>query len=143
MEDLQREIATKAEFTDRLSFDPATVSAQSTGPADTTDSTQSTLTGGENPESTDRELPIIAGVDQAFLDDTAVSAIVALRDGEIKARGPPEEVVTEELLADVFEIDAEVDITHRGPRVTPLQAIHGDDDTAPDDETDDIDGPSV
>jgi iron complex transport system ATP-binding protein len=52
--------------------------------------------------------------------------IVALRDGEVKACGPPETVVTEELLADVFGIDAEVDSTDRGPRVTPLAARHGD-----------------
>jgi iron complex transport system ATP-binding protein len=59
--------------------------------------------------------------------------IVALRDGEIKARGPPEDIITEELLADVFRIDAEVDSTDRGPRVTPLGAIHdADDETAAD-----------
>ena len=50
--------------------------------------------------------------------------MVALEDGAIQARGTPEEVVTEELLADVFEIDAEVDVTERGPRVTPLRARH-------------------
>ncbi|WP_221886726.1 ABC transporter ATP-binding protein [Halonotius terrestris] len=52
--------------------------------------------------------------------------VVALRDGEVKACGPPEEVVTEELLVDVFGIDAEVDSTDRGPRVTPLAARHDD-----------------
>ena len=50
--------------------------------------------------------------------------MVALKNGAIQARGTPEEVVTEELLADVFEIDAEVDATERGPRVTPLRARH-------------------
>ncbi|WP_066415565.1 ABC transporter ATP-binding protein [Halorubrum aethiopicum] len=50
--------------------------------------------------------------------------MVALKDGEIRARGPPEEVVTEELLADVFRIDAEVVATDRGPRVTPIRARH-------------------
>jgi len=50
--------------------------------------------------------------------------MVALKDGAIQARGTPEEVVTEELLAEVFEIDAEVDVTERGPRVTPLRARH-------------------
>ncbi|MDZ5812813.1 ABC transporter ATP-binding protein [Halorubrum sp. AD140] len=52
--------------------------------------------------------------------------VVALKDGEIRARGRPEEVVTEELLAEVFEIDAEVDLTERGPRITPLRARHDD-----------------
>jgi iron complex transport system ATP-binding protein len=52
--------------------------------------------------------------------------MVALKDGEIRARGPPEAVVTEELLADVFRIDAEVVATDRGPRVTPIRARHGE-----------------
>lgn len=53
MERLQREIATVARFSDDPPIDPGTL--------------------------TDR---VVAGVDQAFLDDRAVSAIVALRDGE-------------------------------------------------------------
>jgi len=53
--------------------------------------------------------------------------MVALKEGEIYARGPPEEVVTEDLLAEVFEIDAEVERTERGPRIVPLRARHGDD----------------
>jgi iron complex transport system ATP-binding protein len=52
--------------------------------------------------------------------------MVALKDGAIRARGPPEQVVTEALLADVFEIDAEVEPTDRGPRVVPLRPRHGD-----------------
>lgn len=82
MKSLQREIAAEAEFTDRLGVDPATVSV-SPG------STQSTL-GGETPtDTTDSHTtnpPIIAGVDQAFLDDTAISAVVALQDGEVIER---------------------------------------------------------
>jgi iron complex transport system ATP-binding protein len=54
--------------------------------------------------------------------------MVALKDGAIQARGTPEEVVTEELLAEVFRIEAEVEVTPRGPRVEPLRARHGDDD---------------
>ncbi|ELZ59355.1 MULTISPECIES: ABC transporter ATP-binding protein [Halorubrum] len=50
--------------------------------------------------------------------------VVALKDGEVRARGPPEEVVTEELLTDVFRVDAEVVDTDRGPRVTPIRARH-------------------
>lgn len=49
--------------------------------------------------------------------------VVALKDGEIRARGTPKEIVTEELLAEVFEIDAEVELTERGPRIMPLRAI--------------------
>ncbi|WP_372910549.1 ABC transporter ATP-binding protein [Salinigranum sp.] len=52
--------------------------------------------------------------------------MVALKDGVIHARGPPEEVVTEELLAEVFAIDAEVEHTDRGPRVVPLRPRHVD-----------------
>jgi deoxyribonuclease V len=80
MEELQREIAAEAEFTDRLSFHPATVTQP-------TDPTQSTLTSTENPAPTaNQESPIIAGVDQAFIDDTAISAIVALQDGNVIER---------------------------------------------------------
>ena len=50
--------------------------------------------------------------------------VVALNDGEVRARGPPEEVITEELLSEVFRVDAEVVDTDRGPRVTPLRARH-------------------
>ncbi|MFD1686283.1 HEAT repeat domain-containing protein [Halobellus litoreus] len=53
--------------------------------------------------------------------------MVALKQGAIQARGAPEEVVTAELLADVFEIDAEVDLTARGPRIEPLRPCHDDD----------------
>jgi len=49
--------------------------------------------------------------------------LVALRDGEIQARGAPEEIVTEELLEDVFEIDATVETTDRGPRITPVHPL--------------------
>ena len=49
--------------------------------------------------------------------------MVALKEGEIQARGTPEEVVTEDLLTEVFEIDAEVELTERGPRITPLRPL--------------------
>jgi iron complex transport system ATP-binding protein len=54
--------------------------------------------------------------------------VVALKGGAIRACGTPEAVVTEELLAEVFEIDAEVDLTARGPRIDPLRPRHDDDD---------------
>jgi iron complex transport system ATP-binding protein len=50
--------------------------------------------------------------------------MVALKDGSIYARGPPAAVVTEQLLAEVFGIDAEVEHTARGPRVVPLRPRH-------------------
>jgi iron complex transport system ATP-binding protein len=56
--------------------------------------------------------------------------MVALKDGAIHARGPPEAVVTEELLAEVFAIDAEVEHTERGPRIVPIRPRHGDDTAA-------------
>lgn len=52
--------------------------------------------------------------------------MVALKDGEVRARGAPSEVVTEELLADVFRVDAEVVEAENGPRVTPLRARHAE-----------------
>lgn len=50
--------------------------------------------------------------------------MVALDDGEIYARGVPTEVVTEDLLADVFGIEATVDVSARGPRITALRPLH-------------------
>lgn len=66
MEGLQRDVATAATFADDFPFDPTTVS------------TANTLTAGDS--------PVVIGVDQAFLDDRAVGAVVALRDGEIVER---------------------------------------------------------
>jgi len=76
MEAQQRAIATEAEFEDRLGFDPRAVSLDGVD----TDHTQSTLTDDSSTQ------PIIAGVDQAFLDDRAISAVVALQDGEVIER---------------------------------------------------------
>jgi len=52
--------------------------------------------------------------------------MIALRDGEIQSRGPPEEVVTEELLADVFRIEATVEAGSTGPKVTMESPLHDD-----------------
>ncbi|MFW5950440.1 MAG: ABC transporter ATP-binding protein [archaeon] len=52
--------------------------------------------------------------------------MIALKDGSIYARGSPAEVVTEELLAEVFEIDTNVELTDRGPRIDPLRPRHDD-----------------
>ncbi|WP_276271336.1 endonuclease V [Haloarcula litorea] len=68
---LQRDIADRAVFDDDLSFEPAAVG---------TDAAQSTLAGGET------EPPLVAGVDQAFVGDRAVSAVVVSRGGEVVER---------------------------------------------------------
>jgi iron complex transport system ATP-binding protein len=52
--------------------------------------------------------------------------VVALKDGSIYDRGPPEEIITEELLAEVFRIEAVVEPSEQGPRFEPLRALHGD-----------------
>jgi len=82
----------------------------------------------------EREITVVVVLHDIEQAARHADTIVALRDGEIKARGPPEEVVTEQLLAEVFGIDAEVDSTDRGPRVTPIRARH--------EETDNSDGDS-
>ncbi|WP_123536380.1 endonuclease V [Halosimplex salinum] len=97
MEALQREIAETAVFANDLPFDPATVCRD--GDAETvTDAGQTSLDAlgdavggdeGDGTESMDAEStdpPLVAGVDQAFVDDHAVSAIVLLRGGEVVER---------------------------------------------------------
>lgn len=64
MESIQREIAREAVFEDALGFDPAAVTVESPTP----------------------ETPLVAGVDQAFLDDRIVSAIVLTRGDEVVTR---------------------------------------------------------
>ena len=82
MEALQREIADAAVFEDDFDFDSSRVCAdrepgqQELGAAD-----------DEVPAATDGDAPVVVGVDQAFLDDDrAVSALVALQDGEVIER---------------------------------------------------------
>jgi len=74
MEELQTELASHATFVDDLPFDPATVSVRE----------DETLAGAAAGGDDDR--PVVVGVDQAFLDDRAVSAVVALRGGEVIER---------------------------------------------------------
>lgn len=69
MEALQREVAAAATFEDDFPFDPTAVSASET------------LTTALSSEQ-----PVVVGVDQSFLDDRAVGAIVALRGGEVIER---------------------------------------------------------
>ncbi|KTG25119.1 endonuclease V [Haloferax profundi] len=71
MESLQRRVAETAVFEDDLSFDPTSVSLG--------DPAETTLSGVSNP-------PLVAGIDQSFLDDHALSAVVVLRGGEVVER---------------------------------------------------------
>ena len=80
MEALQREVAAAATFTDDLPFDPAAV-----GLADAQRSLGD-VTGADDDAAFDAERPLVAGVDQAFLDDRAVSAVVVMRGGEVVER---------------------------------------------------------
>ncbi|AFZ73228.1 endonuclease V [Natronobacterium gregoryi] len=70
MEPLQREIADAAVFEDDVRFDPAAIT-----------------TPLEAAASADDSAPIVAGVDQSFLDDDrALSAVVATQAGEVIER---------------------------------------------------------
>ncbi|MFC7203308.1 ABC transporter ATP-binding protein [Haloferax namakaokahaiae] len=53
--------------------------------------------------------------------------LIAMKDGELYDWGPPKTVVTEELLADVFRVDATVDNeSPTGPHISPHRAISDD-----------------
>ncbi|MFC5367286.1 ABC transporter ATP-binding protein [Salinirubrum litoreum] len=73
-----------------------------------------------------REAGITVGVVLHDIGQAARFAdnLVAMKDGELYDWGPPTEVVTEDLLADVFRVDASVD-TERdgGPHVAPHRAL--------------------
>ncbi|MFC4356835.1 endonuclease V [Halobium salinum] len=85
MEALQDEVRAAAVFEDDLPFDPAHVSASAslTAATGTASDEQTTLGGGES-DAADR--PLVAGVDQAFLDERAVSAVVVARGDEVVER---------------------------------------------------------
>jgi iron complex transport system ATP-binding protein len=51
--------------------------------------------------------------------------LVAMSEGDLYDWGPPEEVVTEELLADVFRVDAAVSYTPT-PEIVPKRALDGE-----------------
>lgn len=75
MEALQHEVAGTAVFEDDFDFDPASVRA---GPSDDAQS--------ELPTGAFEDVPVVVGVDQAFVGEKAVSAIVAARGGEVIER---------------------------------------------------------
>ncbi|WP_434530639.1 endonuclease V [Haloarcula sp. NS06] len=79
MEELQRDIAEVARFEDDMNIVPETI----THTGDAPDVDQTTLsTSADDPT----DPPLIAGVDQAFVDDKAVSAVVVLQNGEVIER---------------------------------------------------------
>ena len=84
MEALQRDIAAAATFDDDFDFDPDAVGVASAIESGTagTDDEQARIRPGD----ADAASPVVAGVDQAFLDDEAVSAVVAVRDGAVVER---------------------------------------------------------
>lgn len=82
MESLQCEIAADAVFTDDFAFDPTTISATT----EQQSATQQRLAHTALEAGTDSDAPLVAGVDQAFLDDRAISAVVVLRGGEVVER---------------------------------------------------------
>ncbi|WP_132059326.1 ABC transporter ATP-binding protein [Halorussus amylolyticus] len=50
--------------------------------------------------------------------------LIAMKDGSLYDWGPPREVVTEKLLADVFRVDASVDAeSPTGPHISPHRAL--------------------
>jgi deoxyribonuclease V len=88
METLQRELAAVARFEDDLSVDPAAVAVDvplDLDAGDDAESTQQTLDGADQ-RAERAGAPVVAGVDQAFLDDRAVSAVVAVSGGRIVER---------------------------------------------------------
>ena len=78
MERLQRELATAAVFADDLSFD---LRAVGVGESNALDGERRS----EGRPEPDR-WPLVAGVDQAFVDDRAVSAIVVMRGSSVVER---------------------------------------------------------
>lgn len=82
---LQDEVRAAARFEDDLPFDPADVSTAVDG--DTADG-QRTLGAADDTAApgSEPDPPLVAGVDQAFLDERAVSAIVVARGAEVVER---------------------------------------------------------
>ena len=94
MEELQREIAEQAIFVDDLEFDPRSVSLRADESLFGGDIDRGSEAGevgkadesGRSSEPDAEDRPLVAGVDQAFLDDRAVSAIVCMRGDEVVER---------------------------------------------------------
>ncbi|MFC7141701.1 endonuclease V [Halosimplex aquaticum] len=94
MESLQREIAEAAVFEDDLSVDPAAVCGDDAAATDDEQTSLADVDASGDADGEDSEddadapadSPLVAGVDQSFVDDHAVSAVVLLRGGEVVER---------------------------------------------------------
>ena len=85
MESVQREIADNAVFEDRFAFDPTAVDVSSESTQQSLGAAASdTETTADEPTTTDP--PLVAGIDQAFLDGRAISAVVVLQAGAVVER---------------------------------------------------------
>ncbi|WP_435332533.1 ABC transporter ATP-binding protein [Haloarchaeobius sp. TZWWS8] len=75
-----------------------------------------------------RETGITVGVVLHDIGQAARFAdnLIAMCDGVLYDWGPPTEVVTEDLLAEVFEVDARVEPGEEGPNIEPRRALGGD-----------------
>jgi len=91
MEALQRDIAAAATFDDDLSIDPASVRVDEPVEHDAVrgDGSSADEAAGEQQrlgDDTSADAPLVAGVDQAFVDDRAVSVVVVLQNGRVVER---------------------------------------------------------
>jgi iron complex transport system ATP-binding protein len=78
----------------------------------------------------DRDVTVVVVLHDVQQAARYADHLVALRDGDVRARGSPDEVVTQDLLADVFDVQARVTRGPAGPEVTPVRALHdGDGDS--------------
>jgi len=83
MKSVQREMVDNAVFDDDFAFDPTNVWRPSNPSQQQLTATASDTDGDESAAS---DAPLVAGVDQAFLDDRAISAVVVLQTGEVVER---------------------------------------------------------
>ncbi len=86
METLQREIADVAVFSDDLPFDPELVGRRNETLAGAGEAAPANRSTNEDTDPSETTIPTVVAVDQAFLDDRAVGAAVALRGGDVIER---------------------------------------------------------
>ena len=87
MESLQRDIAVEAVFEDDFGFKPTVIpSPQPTAQQQPTDMATAADSTADGSSDQPTDAPLVAGVDQAFLDDRAISAVVVLQAGEVVER---------------------------------------------------------
>ncbi|WP_254537449.1 endonuclease V [Halomarina litorea] len=86
MEALQDDIAASARFEDDFPFDARAVCVGGDGPGEQSSFGDAAAFGGHEGDGGESDPPLVAGVDQAFLDERVVSAIVVLRGSEVVER---------------------------------------------------------